>query len=293
MAKEVVVSPDLAAEIGASVESAGKEADAARTAKQPTPAKTDLQPGAVQPGEELGGKSPSAGKADEATNDGGEASPDAVTDTHVERAVKAGMAIADAKSFRDAKALERVCAALEKKVEGAPAAKVDDPPPVKTEEADLFAAIPDLDPELYDEKVVAGFKAMKDLIRGQHAVISELTKAGGKAKAETWFEGQISALGDAVAAGGPEAAELQDKFDILTAGYKAAGKTVEPEAIFKEAVRVVLGDVDAKASSDAKAASLGKRAGQHLSRPSGNRNVAGGDVLSDVAELVDKKFFKK
>jgi hypothetical protein len=290
------VSASLAAEIGAGVESVAQEVEQARQAKAPKADTKHFQTGEAQPVKESGGKAPDDGKNDGEPEGGGEASPDAVTDEHIERAIKAGIPVADARSFKDAKALERVCSILERKSGADTDRKADDSTAPKVE-PDPLAAIPDLNPDEYDEQVVAGFKAMKDIIRGQLATISELKQAGGKASVAAWFDGQITALGDALAEGGPQAAkrtELQDKFDILTAGYKAAGKTVEPETVFKEAVKVVLGDVEAKASSDAKAASLAKRQGQHLARPSGNtRSTQTTDAFADVAADLDKRFFKK
>ena len=225
----------------------------------------------------------------------------AITDELVERAVKAGMSISDAKTFQKADALGRMCDMLEKGSKKADEVKVVD-------EVDPLAAIPDLDPEKYDEQVVAGFKAMKDIIRTQQAAIKAGQSEGGKAQATSWFDGQVAALGSAFAESvgtgdrakldpnGPQVkklAELEGKFDVLKAGYKAAGKEVDGAIVFKEAVAFVLGDVQAKADSSVKARGLGERRNLHIQRPSGVTAKPQADAFGDVAAALDKKFFKR
>lgn len=271
------------------------------------PPEDDLPPEKDQSGEDgSGDQVPEDGKKnDEPPKDDTDGKPGAITDEHIERAVKAGMTIADARSFQNAEVLERFCARLEEKKAVASAEKKDGDDVGKVE--DPLSAIPDLDPAEYDEKVVNGFKAMKDLIRSQQQVIGEL-KSEGESRNGAWFENQIAALGEgfagAVGAGdrskldpkGPQVAkrvELENKFKVLLAGYKAAGQDVDRGTIFKEAVSVVLGDVQAKAASDAKAKALADRAKQHVARPSGSKSGPTTDAFQDVAAMVDNKFFKK
>jgi hypothetical protein len=216
------------------------------------------------------------------------------------------MTISDARAFGSPEALERITVALESRDGGAKGDKKPEAEAAKKdEELDPVADIPDLDPDDYDEKVVAGFKAMKDLIRKQHQVISGM-RSDGANRDGSWFEGQVAALGDgfteALGAGGdrskldpasPQAAkraELETKFKILEAGYKAADQKIDRETVFKEAVSLVLGDVAAKVSSDAKAKALEQRKTQHVARPSGGRQAPATNVLADVAAQIDAKF---
>ena len=262
--------------------------------------------------EKAGGKPPDDGKGkDEKPKEGAEAKPGSITDAHLERAVKAGLSIADAKTFQSPEALERMCGLLEaRKADDKAGADGKDGKGKEGEQKppdDPLAAIPDLDPNEYDEKVVAGFKAMKDIIRGQQAVINSL-HTDGKARDSSWIDGQMAGLGEAyVAAIGKgsraeldpnsqqaqKRAELESKFNILTAGYKANGNTVDRETVFKEAVAVVLGDVAVKAATDLKAKKLEERGRQHITRPSGGMVSPATDKLGDVAGELDRKYFGK
>jgi hypothetical protein len=256
-----------------------------------------------------GGKAPEGddAKKDGKADDKGQAGEaPAITDDQLTRAVKAGMSLGEARTFRDGKALDRVCELLEQKAEKDGANKGDDKNG-KNEEEDPLAGVPDLEPEEYDEKLVSGFKTMKDIIRKQHGLIKDMVSRESKPD-QSWIDDRIATLGDAYAESlgkgstskldpnSPQAkkrAELNEKMNVLIAGYKAAGKDVDRGAVFGEAVSVVLRDVVQKAAEDAKAAELAKRSKQHTVRPGANKTAPTGDVLADVANAVDRKFFGK
>lgn len=218
-----------------------------------------------------------------------------ITDAHLERAVKAGMTIADAKTFQDAEALDRVITMLEDKkkddgVDGDADAGSD-------ADEDLLKGIPDLDPEDYDENVVAGFKALKGIIGSLQATIKGL-QTDSAARNTSWFDTQVAGLGkeasETLKTLPAKLQDLKDKFDVLSVGYKSSGKSIDQGIIFKEAVAVVLGDVEAKAASAVKADELKKRKAKHVSRPADSSTVKkAGDVFENVAETVHEKFFKK
>jgi len=84
---------------------------------------------------------------------------------------------------------------------------------------------------------------------------------------------------------------VRAKCAVLEAGYKAAKQDVSREAIFQEAVNITMGDVIADAAADQKAKELAKRSRQHINRPGGHRAKAKGDVLEEVADEIDQKFF--
>jgi hypothetical protein len=266
--------------------------------------KQDLPSGETRSGEKPEGDTPPNG---DKGKDGEGDKPEPIPDALVERAIKAGMPYADVRSFKKQDALERVIGVLEKKhgAEGGDAAggekKGGDG------EADLVADIPDLDPDKYDEEVVKGFKAMKDIIRRQQQMLAG-QQSEGKARDAAWFDSQVAALGkDYVEAvgvgdrsklvvGSPQSAkfaELESKFNVLAAGYKAAGKDVGRETVFKEAVAVVLGDVAAKVEATLKSEELERRKKMHVNRPSGNRATDKPDAFSEAAEVLDRKFFGK
>lgn len=225
----------------------------------------------------------------------GEAGDDAVADEHLERAVKAGLTMAEARQYTSASHLAAMVSRLEtagKKAdpeggegEGKPDGDGEDP----------LAAIPDLDPEEYDEKIVNGFKALKDFARQQQETIRALRSK--EPSGPDWFKVQVSGLDKAVSesvTSDPTKMEaIRDKFSVLEAGYKAAKKDVSREAIFQEAVRITLGDVITKAAVDSKARQLAQRSKQHMHRPSGHRETPKGDPLEEVAATIDQKYFRK
>lgn len=302
------VSTDLRAEIDGAVETVVSGLEAERQARDvAADVKKDVETEVDTSVDGSGGKTPEDGKKGD--DDAG-VIPPAITDALVERAVKAGMSISDAKTFQTADALDRMCSMLEKREagdgKGAGADGKGKDEKVE-EEVDPLAAIPDLDPEKYDENVVAGFKAMKDIIRKQHEAITGM-RGEGKSRDVSWFDGQVAALGEgfveAVGTGdrskldpnGPQAktlAALNDKFTVLSEGYKAAGKDMSRDSVFKEAVSIVLGDVQAKAEATVKAGELAKRSRLHIARPSGGSQKAATDAFSDVASDLDRKFFGK
>jgi len=325
----VVESPGIPADIKAGVESAiddvvknvqsekaareSKATERGANGKFVAKPKEDLPPEEVHAGENAEDDTSANGKenADGKTT---EQTPVEISDAHVERAVKAGLSIADARSFKDAKALERVCDTLEKAAK-APDKKDEKPnETAKDELLDEINAIPDLENEkdaagetIYDDKIVATFKALKAIVLKQHGVIGELRKAGGP-NAGNFLDVQIAALGEgyteALGAGATSAldqkseqavkrSQLEGKFKVLEAGYKAAGQDVKPEEIFKEAASLVLGDVAAKVAEADKIKALAERSKQHVSRPGGSRTAPKSDPVESVAADVKKKFFNQ
>jgi hypothetical protein len=283
---------------------AAREIPAKSESKDKPEPKQDLPPTEVQDGDGKGAEAPTGVDKEKKADEGGQP-PELIPDALVERAIKAGMSISDARSFKKADALERVTGILEKRrVAGDQEAAGDDK---KDEADDPLAAIPDLDPEKYDEGVVNVVKALKDVIRKQNGVIQGL-HSDGKARNASWFDSQVATLGEAyVEAVGdgnrskmdpnsPQAkkvAELESKFKVLSAGYKAAGAEINNETVFEEAVAIVLGDVKAKAETALKGAELEKRKKLHIARPSGAGVKPTTNVEDDVASELDRKYFGK
>jgi len=215
---------------------------------------------------------------------------DAITDDHLGRAVKAGLTMAEARKFGSAELLESMVSRLET----AQKDKADDGEDDGDGEGeDPLAAIPDLDPEEFDEKIVESFKAMKDIIRAQHETIEGLQKA--EPSTADWFDGQRGSLdkpvAKAVLANPEKWDEIRGKFDVLVAGYKAAGQDVSRADVLKEAVGITMSDVIAKAANDEKVKKLDKRGKQHIQRPAGNGG--GGSEVDDEADIaseIDREF---
>jgi hypothetical protein len=298
---ESKVEASLAEEISAAVDSKVAENKKLSESAKP-PVKNDKKdvPPVEDPADDEG-EPPAGGEAK--GKESGEGKPAEHAESLIERAVKAGMSIGEAKSFQDAKALERICDVLEKK-----GAKTEESPSGdgKAKEDDPLSAIPDLDPEIYDEKLVGIVKTLKDIIRGNMKESAGLRTANETTGNRSWFDQQVDSLGDAfektlgkgerskrTSEQRASLAALEDKFAVLEAGYRAAGKQVDKETIFKEAVSVALGDVQVRAEAKVKADQLATRRLQHLNRPSGASVKANTDPMQDIADKLDRKFFGK
>lgn len=282
------VNDELTQEIEGAVTNVVEQAEAERKERQ----QTDGQQTATTDDDGDGGDT---AKAD--TKDGDKDGDKAVTDDLIERAVKAGLSLKDAQSMTDPELLTRVVERIESTQKPA-----DEKPPAgeKKDDAqdddasDPLDGIPDLDPEEYDEKIVAGFKAMKDIIKLQRQELSAMkTRSGGDGDAITK---QLQKLGqdyaDAAPAGSGERAELEKKLRVLKAGYKAAGEEIAENDLFAEAAKMVLGDVVDEGKTASKADQVAARKKLHLGRPSGTSTKPKGDVFEDVAKEIDAVFGK-
>lgn len=257
---------------------------------------TDLPDGKALPDEKKA-------KADEGKPDDKLDQP-VITDSHIERAIKAGMTIADAKSFASVESFERVCSMLETKNGGDDSSAAD---AGSGDENNVLDSIPDLDPDEYDEAIVNAFKSVKNVLKQQLAVNADLRQRGTQSEVD-WVDAQIQGLGEqyaeAVGAGAKTAlapgsaqatkrAEVERKFKALEAGYKATGDDVARDAVFKEAVSLTLGDVAAKADAAKKEAALATRKKQMLNRANGANVASKKDAFDEAAEEIDRKFFGK
>jgi hypothetical protein len=211
---------------------------------------------------------------------------DTVSDEMLEKAINLGIPIAEARKLGSD--------LLSKKLKGLEEdkSKVDDSKSSSSID-ELLDSVPDLDPEEFEEDLINGFKSLKDIIREQAATISALS---GKTK-DSEFDNQINNSDEVVTKILKESpdkkAQLKEKVDILTSGYEAVGKDVDRDAIFKEAVSSVLSEDIAKASNDAKKAKAAKREKQLISRTSGKKGEAKGDVFDDIGKELDSIFFNK
>jgi hypothetical protein len=287
------VNDELTQEIEGAVTNVVEQAEAERKERQQSAAPAaDGQQAATTDDDGDGGDTANAD-----TKDGDKDGDKAVTDDLIERAVKAGLSLKDAQSITDPELLTRVVERIESTKK---AADEKLPAGEKKEDAqdddasDPLDGIPDLDPEEYDEKIVAGFKAMKDIIKLQRQELSAMkTRSGGDGDAITK---QLQKLGqdyaDAAPAGSGERAELEKKLRVLKAGYKAAGEEIAENDLFAEAAKMVLGDVVDERKTARKADQVAARKKLHLGRPSGTSTKPKGDVFEDVAKEIDAVFGK-
>ena len=221
------------------------------------------------------------GKDEEGEQDeeGGDEDP-APDDALVERAVRAGISLADAKAVPTAAALERIVGRVETSASESKASKDDvDSKDEEKEEEDLLAKIPDLDPEEYPDELVAGFKGLKDLVVSQQKTIKDLQK--GASAQGSWADAQIAALGKSfegtfgtgnhadLPAGSQRDArdKLQRHIDFAMDDAKAGGKPIAKSDALKQALQNGFGDVIKKTKGQTAKAAAAARADKATNPP--------------------------
>lgn len=226
-------------------------------------------------------------KADKESAAGGQ-----LTEGTIERAVRLGIPLAEAKQFPSEALLSATCARIEgpkgekgKEAgsQGGAGAKGGEEDP-----ADLLSQIPDLDPAEFDERLVGTVKALKGIVKRQQDTIAELR---GKQSSD-WLGAKLEGVKDLTKGDQSKTTAVREKFDVLKAGYKAAKKAVPDDVVFDEAAKMVLGgDMDAlRAQKKTEAAQ--KRSGQRIQRPTQRRLEAKPEnVSAEVADMIDRKYF--
>ena len=278
----------LAAEIDASVAAATESmkvaADEGDAEEPESGAEETPEPSASPAVEDAEVEEPEAGEEEPAVAGG-------LSDEVVERAVKAGFSLAEAKQYPNDSLLAAACSRVEgaNGKAGSPegAGDEDHGGEGSPDDVDLVSSIPDLDPEAYDELIVSGFKSMKEIIRRQESIIQELR--GGRS--QDWLATKLESVKGFTKDDPAKAEALKVKFSVLKAGYKAAKQDVTDDTVFGEATKLVLGGDMEAAKLESKGAAAKRRSGQLIRRPSGNRVEAKPDVDSDVASMLDRKFF--
>lgn len=239
-------------------------------------------------GDPKGGGEKKAEPADEPPADPEPFVPD---DALVERAVKAGLSMSDAKAFPNAEMAERILTALEAKAEGG-GKKADG------KDGEEAAGVPDLDisefteENGYDPAMVKLVQSMKSVIEAQAKEISSIKKAGESAKEKDFFTQQFNGLDERVRSHMDAArkSQLKSKFGVLEAGYKAAGSKISREDIFKEAVQLAAGDLVSAAEAESKSAAAQKRKTLAIARPGGNFGAKGDGAPMSEADIADALF---
>ena len=257
-------------------------------------------------------------KGDPSENDESEqeepAAP-AISDEAMTMAVRAGISIEDARQFPSDAALARVVSLIvdTELANRAAAEQQGAPEPA----ADPLAALPDLDPEDYDEsvsKVIEMFNGLKEITQGQSNELASLRDqqaAGLQASREatardamSWFDESISGLdmADTLGAGGsadqPQGSSqfakrdaVAGKFAVLMSGYEASGQPAPSrDEVFRESARLVLADEYQAAHDKDVSSGLEKRAGQHISRANSKTNKSTQSPEVEIAAMLDERF---
>jgi hypothetical protein len=236
-----------------------------------------------------------APEKDKGDGDDISAEPEPISDDLLERAVKAGMSMRQARKFPDHEALEEAITLISNsgKVNGDDAEGTAKPKEeAQAPESDIDKLLNDIniDPKEYDSDLTRSVNALKDVVRTLHKQNQELMNQGS-AKG---FDAHLSSLDEAVAKAVRESpdklASLRKKFDVLKAGYKAAGDTVQDSDVFGEAAKMVLADDISKAKSSSKSSQAQKRSQQLISRPSGKSIQPAKSADDEAARLLKEKF---
>lgn len=223
-------------------------------------------------------------------------------DDVIERAVKAGMSIADAKLFANAEQADRILTALEA---GKAPAKTettdttnDEGEGFPTEEFDkaIKAMEDDKDEDgnpNYDPNILNLLKTMGGVVKDQAKQIKDLKSAGKSAAVQSAFDKSFAGLDESVRShiDAAKKTQLKKKFDFLKSAHASAKDGVSDEEVFEEAGKLVLGDLVATADAHNKGAALEQRNSIRLARPGGQSGLRGADkpmTETDIAQaLVD------
>lgn len=204
-----------------------------------------------------------------------------VSEALLERAVRAGLSMTDAKAVSDEAALTRIVESMEKKSatgnDGESADESGDENPDDTD-----AEIPDLDPDRFAGELVDVFKTMKATILQQNKVISELKNGGGSPSQATWADAKFADLGkdyesvfgkgnySELEKGSPEASardRLQRHMTFLIEDAKLDGKTLSQSDAFQKALETGFGDVVNKIKGSTVKEKAAQRARKATNRP--------------------------
>jgi hypothetical protein len=282
---ETSIANAVDASIAAKVDKADEEPKPVvpKEPKLPAPKADEPKP---KPKEDVSPVAEDEGEIEGDPNDG---KPEPLTDELLERAVKAGMSMKNARKFPDAESLTEALAVLGGD-EGS--GESDEVKPTGEKKSAIDAAldaIPDLDPEEYDESLVGSIKSLKELVRQQSKQIEALSQS----KSGTWMEEQINTLGDVaktVRDNPDKKSALLKKFAVLKAGYNATNESVPEEEIFQEAAEMTLGDELSKAADRGKSSAAQKRSAQRIARPSSQPIEPTKSVEQETAEMLREKF---
>ena len=279
------IDAELAEAVKMSVESDKAEAAVAEELEKSAPAADEPKKDAEV----------AAPEGDEAPAEPSAAEPD-IDDSLAERAVRAGLSLADVKSIKSKDALESILGRLEgKSAKGdeGPGGE-DDPAADDEEEEDPLA---DIDWDEFDPQIARAMKYMQSQNAALRKEVKSLKRAGESAQTQSFFEQQFGRLDenvrrhvDAVAK-----AKLKQKFDMLEAGYKAVKADVKRADVFREAARLALGDKLDRGAAETEAARLAKRRELAIAQPTRARGESrpqktGDDIDREIAAVLEEKF---
>lgn len=223
------------------------------------------------------------------------------SDALLERAIKAGIPMSEAREYPTESLLKSVVDRLEGSKKGsdgetksADAKRAEgEAKPADDLDAAIDAIPDEWNKEEYDERIVDTFKTFKEIAKKQQerqrALEKELADLRGK-ESKDFFAKQLEGVKDFLKGDQTKASAIREEFDLLKAGAAATGRDVPDVELFDKAARLVLGgDFKAEATKK-KTEAVGRRSAQVISRAAGQRVTAKTeDPFARVAEWVDQK----
>lgn len=251
-----------------------------------------------------------------------EGEPPALSDEALTRAVKAGMTLADARTFANEDTLGRFVGMLEERAndgegdndegDGDEEGKKGD----SENEDDPLADLPDLDPDEVAPEIATAFNGLKKIAQQQQETITSLrgedkgaTDEGKESAGQPteqqvqegtkWFDSQVNNLGEDYKAvlgegdisslkeGSQEFANRQkvaQRMQMLAAGYESVGEQVTPDALFQEAVEKVFSETKKQ---------LASRSKTHTQRPGRNKTKPKASAEDEIASELNDKYFNE
>lgn len=246
---------------------------------------------------------PTANAADKGTDVAAEPKAEAFAadDALIERAVKAGLSVADAKSFANGEVADRILTALEAK-----ASPKEEKADATTKPGDAENPVDDFVEMLnkvendkdddgepnYSPEFVRMFKALGARFDAMKKEIAELRGAGETARKQTAFDKAFDGLDEGVRehVDAASKSQLKKKFDFLKAAHDSAQDGASDEEVFNEAKSIVLGDVVSRAQADSELAALAKRKSLALARPGGESGQRGTDKPMTEEDIANALF---
>lgn len=287
---------------------------------------TDEKQEETQVSQGMGVHQEDAGSQEDSEVDGeGETGEDAGEDDKTQdeadeltaRAIRAGMSMRDIKAVRSKRSLTKIVEVLEDNIARAEYTEEDsDDEQDQDEEDDPLADLPELDPEVHDEKVIKAVESLKAAVKKQQEELGKYkvqsTAAEKRAEevrqqeAAEWFDNAVDAMGKEFHAllgkgryndlpdHSPQLANrerLASQIAVLFSGYHATGAKAPPrDEVFQQAARLVFADEYAEIEKQKLAGDLEKRSGSHISRPSGRKGKATMSPEDEAAAMLSERF---
>lgn len=255
-----------------------------------------------------------AGETEDVTTSTVEKTPVQFNDMVLARAVACGITLSEARSFPDNEMLSRFVDSVEKNLihEAVPSKETVN----KDDEPDLFAGLPELNPDDYSPEVIKTLDHFKEvLIKQQEQLkayetrtdsVQESMYSAGEMEMRGWFDKAVAGLGDDYKEALGEGAfgslaetsqEFVNRNDIaghmalMHDGYVAQGR--EPpdrDELFETAVKAVLSEAHINIQQRKLEGELERQSTQHIQRARGSNSKSTKSPEDETADLLNEKF---